>query len=55
MKDIKVSVLIANYNNEKYLNECIDSIKKQTYQNIEIVIFLYLLILLMELSDDESS
>ena len=38
MKDIKVSVLIANYNNEKYLNECIDSIKKQTYQNIEIII-----------------
>lgn len=38
MKDIKVSVLIANYNNEKYLNKCIDSIKKQTYQNIEIII-----------------
>ena len=38
MKDIKVSVLIANYNNEKYLNECIDSIKKQTYQNVEIII-----------------
>jgi glycosyltransferase involved in cell wall biosynthesis len=38
LKDIKVSVLIANYNNEKYLNECIDSIKKQTYQNIEIII-----------------
>ena len=38
MKDIKVSVLIANYNNEKYLNECIGSIKKQTYQNVEIII-----------------
>jgi len=38
LKDIKVSVLIANYNNEKYLTECIDSIKKQTYQNIEIII-----------------
>jgi glycosyltransferase involved in cell wall biosynthesis len=38
LKDIKVSVLIANYNNEKYLNECIDSIKKQTYQNVEIII-----------------
>jgi len=38
LKDIKVSVLIANYNNEKYLNKCIDSIKKQTYQNIEIII-----------------
>ena len=38
MKDIKASVLIANYNNERYLNECIDSIKKQTYQNVEIII-----------------
>ena len=44
MKDIKVSVLIANYNNEKYLTECINSIKKQTYRNIEIIIH-----------DDESS
>ena len=38
MKNIRVSVLIANYNNEKYLTECIDSIKKQTYQNVEIII-----------------
>jgi len=38
LKDIKVSVLIANYNNEKYLTECINSIKKQTYRNIEIII-----------------
>ena len=38
MKDIAVSVLIANYNNERYLTECIDSIKKQIYQNIEIII-----------------
>ena len=38
MKDIKVSVLIANYNNQKYLSKCIESIKKQTYQNIEVII-----------------
>jgi glycosyltransferase involved in cell wall biosynthesis len=38
LKDIKVSVLIANYNNEQYLTECVDSIKKQTYQNVEIII-----------------
>jgi len=38
LKDIKVSVLIANYNNERYLNECVDSIKKQTYRNVEIII-----------------
>ena len=35
---IKVSVLIANYNNEQYLKECIDSIKKQNYGNTEIII-----------------
>ena len=38
MNNILVSVLIANYNNDKYLTECIDSIKKQTYRNIEIII-----------------
>ena len=37
MKDIKVSVLIANYNNQKYIRKCIDSIKNQTYKNIEII------------------
>ena len=37
-KHLKVSVLIANYNNEQYLNQCIDSIKKQKYQNVEIII-----------------
>ena len=38
LKDIKVSVLIANYNNEKHLIKCIDSIKNQSYQNVEIII-----------------
>jgi glycosyltransferase involved in cell wall biosynthesis len=38
LKDIKVSVLISNYNNQKYLIKCINSIKKQTYKNIEIII-----------------
>ena len=33
-----MSILIANYNNEQYLTRCIDSVKKQTYQNIEIII-----------------
>ncbi len=37
MKNLKVSVLIANYNNQKYIEECIGSIKNQTYQNIEII------------------
>lgn len=32
------SVLIANYNNGKYLQEAVDSVKNQTYENWEIVI-----------------
>ena len=34
---LKVSVLIANYNNEQYIEDCIDSIKQQSYDNIEII------------------
>ena len=33
----KVSVLIANYNNAKYINKCINSVLKQTYKNVEII------------------
>lgn len=32
-----VSIIIAIYNVEKYLPECLDSISKQTYENIEII------------------
>ena len=35
----KVSILITNYNNDKYIIDCINSLKKQTYQNIEIIFF----------------
>ena len=34
-----VSVLVANYNNEIFISECINSIRKQTYKNIEIIFF----------------
>lgn len=33
-----ISIVIPAYNSSQYLNECIDSILTQTYQNIEIII-----------------
>ena len=33
-----VSVIIACYNAEKYIDECLESLCKQTYNNIEIII-----------------
>ncbi|MPS73222.1 MAG: glycosyltransferase [Chryseobacterium sp.] len=38
MPDCLFSVLIANYNNNIFIKECIESIIGQTYKNIEIVI-----------------
>ena len=35
----KVSILIANYNGENFISECINSLKEQTYKNIEIIFF----------------
>jgi glycosyltransferase involved in cell wall biosynthesis len=37
LKNLKVSILIANYNNQYFLEECIKSIKSQTYKNIEVI------------------
>ena len=34
----KVSIIIAAYNIERYIDRCIDSCVKQTYSNIEIII-----------------
>ena len=39
MKNPLVSILIANYNNAKYIADCINSLKKQSYKNIEIIFF----------------
>ena len=37
MKEL-ISVIVPVYNTEKYINRCIDSIIKQTYNNIEIIL-----------------
>ena len=38
MKDLLVSIIIPNYNSEKYISACIDSVLNQTYKDIEIII-----------------
>lgn len=35
---MKVSVIIPVYNTEAYIHECVDSVIKQTYQNIEVIL-----------------
>ena len=37
MEEIKVSVIIAIYNKERYLRQCLDSVVNQTLQEIEII------------------
>lgn len=38
MKNVKVSVIVPIYNVEDYLPKCIDSIQKQSYDNLEIIL-----------------
>lgn len=33
-----VSIVVNNYNNERYLKECLDSLIGQSYKNIEIIV-----------------
>ena len=33
-----ISVIVPVYNVEKYLEQCIDSLLSQTYQNFEIIL-----------------
>ena len=37
MSSLKASVLVANFNNQNFISECINSLKKQTYKNLEII------------------
>ena len=34
----KVSILVANYNNEKFLKRAINSLLNQSYKNVEIIV-----------------
>lgn len=35
---LKVSIIITNYNNERYIANCIESAIKQTYKNLEVLV-----------------
>ena len=38
MNEKKISVIVPIFNGEKYLRRCIESILKQTYKNIELIL-----------------
>ena len=35
--ELKATVLIANYNNAKYIDRCVNSVINQTYKKLEII------------------
>lgn len=37
-KEDQISVIVSVYNTEQYLAQCIQSILKQTYQNLELIL-----------------
>ena len=38
MKEPLISIIVPVYKVEKYLNRCVESIVKQTYSNLEIIL-----------------
>ena len=38
IEDYEVSIIVAVFNVEKYICRCVDSLLKQTYHNIEIIL-----------------
>ena len=38
MMNKKISVIVAVYNTEKYIEKCLRSLLNQTYQNLEIIV-----------------
>ena len=36
---MKASIVIANYNNSNFIEECINSLNSQTYKDFEIIFF----------------
>ena len=38
MQDELVSIIVAVYEGEKYLEDCLNSIKNQTYKNFEVIL-----------------
>ena len=37
MSDKKLGIIIPNFNNEKWIPKCLDSILNQTYKNYEVI------------------
>lgn len=35
---MKISIIVPNYNNEKYIYDCLDSLVNQTYKDLEIIV-----------------
>jgi len=38
MQQAALSVIVANYNNERFIGECLESILNQTYKDLEIIV-----------------